>query len=292
MRHLDGLGTAARASGIAGLLALALVASDGCIIPPEGGSPRMSKSDKTPNEPPVAATDGGNFQLIWQDDFTKFDRARWKLMDHSFPTNLAKFSPANTRVEQGILYVDLKNAPDDHEKPYRGVEMRSIEALKYGKVEARARFAKGPGVVSALVLIYTPWPADDWNELDFEFLGNRKDRIQTNAMVYTGPPTTGPVDHSVSPTGHEQMVDLAFDPTADFHVYGLEWTPTSVRYLIDGKLVRTWNKEIARLKLAQNILLTIWASSAEGWAGAVDATTAPASAAFDWVRVYSWEAPK
>lgn len=272
------------------LLALAF-ASGGCIIPPEGGSPRISRSDGTPVEPPVPAADGGTFQLVWQDDFTRFDRSRWKLMNHSFPTNLAKFSTANTRIEQGILYLDLKRAPEDHDKPFRGVEMRSIEALKYGKVEARARFARGAGVISGLVSIYTPWPADDWNELDFEFLGAFKDRIQTNAMIYTGPPVAKPVDHSVPPTGHEEMIQLPFDPSADFHLYAFEWTPTSVRYLIDGKVTRTWNKEIARLRLPQNILLTIWASSAEGWAGAVDGTTAPTSAAFDWIRVSSWSPP-
>lgn len=261
----------------------------GCLIPPEGGSPRISRSDKTPAEPPVPAADGGTFQLVWQDDFTRFDRSRWKLMTHTFPTNLATFSTANTRIEEGVLYLDLKSAPKDHDKPFRGVEMRSIEALKYGKVETRARFAKGGGVVSALVLIYTPWPADDWNELDFEFLGAFQDRIQTNAMVYTGPPVAKPVDHSVPPTGHEEMIHLPFDPSSDFHVYALEWTPTGVRYLVDGKLMRAWNKEIARLRLPQNILLTIWASSAEGWAGAVDASTAPTSAAFDWIRVSSWE---
>lgn len=274
-----------------GLLGALTGLSLACIIPPEGGSPRISRGESTPREPPVPAAGGGTFQLTWQDDFNKFDRSRWKLMTHSFPTNLATFSSANTRIEGGILYIDLKRASNDREKPYRGVEMRSIEALKYGKVEARASFAKGPGVVSSLVLIYTPWPADDWNELDFEYLGAFKDRIQTNAMVYTGPPVKGPVDHSVTPTSHEDMIHVPFDPSADFHDYAIEWTPAGVRYLVDGQLVRAWNKEAARLKRPQNILLTIWASSAEGWAGAVNESTAPTSAAFDWIRVYTWQPP-
>ena len=45
---------------------------------------------------------------------------------------------------------------------------------------------------------------------------------------------------------------------------------------------------IDRLKLPQNILLTIWASSAAGWAGPIDTTTAPTSADYDWIRVYDW----
>ena len=279
---------------LASLLPIATLAFPigGCIIPPPGGSPRVSKKagDKTPSEPPVAAATGGTFQLVWQDDFDTFDRSRWKLMTHSFPTNLAKFSTANTRIDKGVAYIDLTTAPGDKAKPFRGVEMRSIEALTYGKVEARARFAKGSGVVSSLVLIYTPWPADDWNELDFEFLGAFKDKIQTNTMVYTGPPVSKPVAHAVSPTATPQMISLPFDPSADFHIYAIEWTPVDARFLVDGKLVRTWTENIGRMKLPQNILLTIWASEAESWAGPIDATTAPSSAAFDWVRVYSWRA--
>ena len=71
--------------------------------------------------------------------------------------------------------------------------MRSRDTLTYGKVEARVKLAKGSAVVSSLVLIYTPWPADDWNELDVECLGRYADRVQYNTMVYTGPPTTPPV---------------------------------------------------------------------------------------------------
>jgi hypothetical protein len=36
-----------------------------------------------------------------------------------------------------------------------------------------------------------------------------------------------------------------------------------------------------------NILLTIWASSAADWAGAIDPSTA-AAAEYDWLKVYRW----
>lgn len=272
-------------------LALLSLTIGGCVIPPPGGSPPVTRKLRggVAAVPPIPADGGGVFELAWQDDFDRLDDSRWRLMNHSFGSNLAIFSPSNVRFDRGILNLDLRPAPKDHDKPFRGVEMRSVEALTYGKVEARARFAHGSAVVSSLVTIYTPWPADDWNELDFEFLGRLQGQIQTNAMVYTGPKVSGPVQSSVSPTGSEQMVDLGFDPAADFHVYSIEWTPTSVRYLVDGKVTRTWTKEIERMRLPQNVLVTIWASSSEGWAGEVDATTGHASAAFDWLRVYTWK---
>lgn len=142
----------------------------------------------------------GTFALAWEDNFDAFDSARWQLMTHTWDSNLAVFSTQNTKFENGIASLMLTPEATDTLKPFRGVEMRSRETLTYGKVEARARLAKGSGVVSALVLIYTPWPADDWNELDVEHLGRYTDRVQFNAHVYTGPPVAKPATTSVAPT--------------------------------------------------------------------------------------------
>ena len=263
------------------ILALLTVGFVGC-----GGS-SAQPADAGSDSGTVVTT--GTFQLAWEDNFEAFDSTRWQLMTHSWDTNLAMFSTTNTRFENGIASLLLTTAdPADPAKPYRGVEMRSRDTLTYGKVEARAKLAKGSGVVSSLVLIYTPWPADDWNELDVEYLGRYGDRVQFNAMVYTGPPTTPPVTQSVAPTQYPRSVMLPFDPSADFHVYTMEWTPADARFYVDGELLHTWSTQIARLKLPQNILLTIWASSSAAWAGPIDTTTVPTSADYDWIRVYSW----
>ncbi|MBC8133565.1 MAG: glycoside hydrolase family 16 protein [Deltaproteobacteria bacterium] len=210
-------------------------------------------------------------------------------MTHTWEGNLAQFSTTNTTFESGIGSLLLTRMPTDTAKPFRGVEMRSRETLTYGKIETRARLAKGSGVVSSVVLIYTPWPADDWNELDIEYLGRYTDKVQFNAMVYTGPPVAKPAVTSVSPTQYPAVVPVGIDPSADFHIYGIEWTPNDARFTIDGELKHTWSTQIGRLKLPQNILLTIWASSAAGWAGPIEPTTAPTSAQYDWIRVYKWK---
>ncbi len=238
--------------------------------------------------PGASADPEGEFQLAWQDDFDAFDSARWQLMTHSWDTNLAQFSTQNTSIEAGILSLQLTPEPSDAAKPFRGVEMRSVEALTYGKVEARVRLAGGSGVVSSLVLIYTPWPADDWNELDIEYLGRYADRVQFNSMVYTGPPTVPPVQQSVTPTQYPQLSTLGFDASADFHVYAIEWTPSEARFTVDGQTQHVWSSEIARMKLPQNILLTIWASASADWAGAIAPDSVPTSADYDWIRVYRW----
>lgn len=266
------------------LLVLATAASLSCAsatnVPPAPTPAPMPASPPTASGP-------GRFVPAWHDDFDG-DLDQWQLMTHSWDGNLAKFSAANARVADSLLTIELTRS-GEAAKPFRGVELRSLRTLTYGKVEARMRFARGSGVVSGMVLIYTPWPADDWNELDIEHLGKTPSAVQLNAQVYLGPPVAKPAREAVKPTQDLEVAQLGFDAESEFHVYGIEWTPTEARFTVDGKLLRTWNAQIARMKLPQNLLFTIWASDAPGWAGAILPDSAPTAAQVDWVRVYDWK---
>jgi endo-1,3-1,4-beta-glycanase ExoK len=84
------------------------------------------------------------------------------------------------------------------------------------------------------------------------------------------------------------IANLGTNAETDFHQYDIEWTPSSVKYFIDGTLLRTWTDHIGLMNQPQTILLTIWASSAASWAGPITPTSAPTSADVDWIKVYSW----
>jgi beta-glucanase (GH16 family) len=261
---------------------------------PSGGLAGMAGSTSA-GSTGVAPT--GEFTLLFRDDFDAFDQTRWQFMTHSWATNLALFSAEPASFADGKLSLGLLPAPagttDDQgaEKQFLGVEMRSRDTLTYGRVRARAKFARGSAVVSSLVTIYTPWPADNWNELDIESLGASPSSLQFNAQVYTGPPTTPPVAQSVSPTQDPYQEELGFDASADFHVYEIEWTPEGAKFLIDEELRYTWTRNIALMNLPQNVLLTIWASSSAAWAGPVTDETSAAVATYDFIELYRYAAP-
>ena len=212
-------------------------------------------------------------------------------MTHSWAGNLALFSSETVSVNNGMLTIELNPAPagtvvDGETKPYLGAEVRSIDTVRYGRISSRAKLAKGSAVVSALVGIYTPWPADNWNEFDIESLGQNTREIQFNAMVYTGalPAPSTPV----SPTQYPSLQQLGFDSAADFHVYTIEWTPNSAEFMIDGVVYHRWTDRMDLIGLPQNVLLSIWASSSPGWAGPVTSDTVNAEAVYDWVEVWDY----
>lgn len=277
---------------IAGLLML----FPGCAAAPAqpiGPSPADAGHDTTAADTPDATTTDGapaadDFVLAWQDDFDELDLDAWQLQTFTFGGNEAQFTPDNAAVANGILTISLTPNPASASEPYWGVEMRSARTLTYGKVSARMRFASGSGVVSGLVLFYTPYPNCNWNEIDIEHLGASSNSSQLNCQVFTGTPVPS-CTTSVSPSQSPQVVDLGVNAETDFHQYDIEWTPDGVRTLIDGRLLRTWTTHAELLTLPQNILLTIWASSAASWAGPLTPTSAPTSADVDWIKVYSWQ---
>jgi beta-glucanase (GH16 family) len=227
------------------------------------------------------------FVLSWQDDFNTLNTATWQLQNFTYDGNQATFVPQNASVANGIFTMALTNAASGAAKPYLGVEARSAKTITYGKISARMRFAKGSGVVSGLVLFYTPFPNCDWNEIDIEHLGKSSTSSQLNAMVYTGTYNAS-CTTSVTPTQDPLVVSLGFDAEADFHQYDIEWTPAGVKYFADGVLLRNWTANISLLKRPMNILLTIWMSNAAAWAGAISTTSVPTSADIDWIKVYDW----
>jgi beta-glucanase (GH16 family) len=229
----------------------------------------------------------GGFVLAWQDDFDTLDASAWQLQTFTFGGNLAQFTPQNAAVANGILTISLTPNPNSTTEPYWGVEMRSAKTLTYGKVSARMRFASGSGVVSGLVLFYTPYPNCNWNEIDIEHLGSSSNTSQLNCQVYLGTPVAS-CTTSVSPTQDPKLVDLGVNAEADFHQYDIEWTPSGVKTFIDGTLLRTWTTHADLLQLPETILFTIWASSAASWAGPLTSTSAPTSAEVDWIKVYDW----
>lgn len=263
------------------------------LVAPANGS---TQGPGTQSSSAEANPDDGPFRLLFRDEFDALESSRWQLVTHSWGGNLAVFSSDSPVIEDGKLLLRLLAAPDGtrvdgEDKPFLGAEVRSKDTLTYGRVRARIRFPRASAVVSSLVTIYTPWPADNWNELDIESLGQDPTEVQFNTMVYTGPVMEQPVSESVSPTQDPLLEDLGFDSSLDYHEYTIEWTPERATFWVDGNQRHTWSEHIDLMTLPQNVLLTIWASDSEGWVGPVTAETVGATVVYDWVELWEYTGP-
>jgi beta-glucanase (GH16 family) len=95
----------------------------------------------------------------------------------------------------------------------------------YGRYEVVMRAARGSGLDTAFFLhTYNGLDSDPHDEIDFEFVGKQPGQVQLNYF------------RAGRPYG-SFGVDLGYDASAEIHLYAFEWTPESIRWYVDGRLL-------------------------------------------------------
>lgn len=157
------------------------------------------------------------------------------------------------------------------------------QRFSYGYCEFRARHGQpGPGVWSALWHSNAqPTAGFSVSEIDTqEWVGQAGKEMQLQSNYHEWSPTH---------VQYHQAIDLGFDPSADYHVWACEWSPTFVKWYVDNALVRTLN--ITTGSKPMNIFIQHQLNydvAYESWAGlyAEGQTPWPNYLYVDWVRLW------
>ncbi len=131
-------------------------------------------------------------------------------------------------------------------------------------VVARAEAPFARGLVGGIFLYGLKEGSDTLHdEIDFELLSNRPDRIQTN--LYGNEPLG---------VGHPESHPFPAGSATDAHVYQILWLPESVTWYVDHVPIRT-ETDVARLPTGPMFLhINLWAPGDE-WAEAYDGALQP-----------------
>ncbi len=233
------------------------------------------------------------YELVFDDEFDgdTLDTTKWGYnysWGHSH-NHAAWCVPENVIVKDGILTLkgENKKHPDSegkqgtfNNKKYDivytsgAVNTHHKYNFTYGYFEARLKMPKGKGMWPAWWMLKDGWPP----EIDMlEILCSKPEKLHVN--YHYGPAWN-------QEKSHEQVPDLGFDSTEDFHTYGFEWTPDYMKYYVDGKQVGhafTDKKAIAQ-STGMYMILNL---AIDGWDGTPDDTTVwPAEYQCDYVRVW------
>lgn len=190
------------------------------------------------------------------DDFKRLDSKRWYVSDgwvngdHQGCT----WSRENVVVSDGKLLLLVGKATDKL-RAYRCAEVRTNAALGYGLYEARMRTAVGSGLNSA-IFTYSGKPlTPTHDEIDFEFLGKAPSGVQLNYFTN-------------AKGGHERIIAVPGGAATQFADYAFEWLPGSMKWFINGRIVRS---EVGSNLPATpgQFFLSLWAGSTtvDSWLG-------------------------
>lgn len=158
-------------------------------------------------------------------------------------------------------------------QPYASGEYRTNRFYGYGCVESRLQVPNNSGIVTSLFIYTGPSDGNQHDEIDIEFLGKDTTRMQAN--YYTA-----------GVGSHEVLIDLGFDASKDFHRYGFRWSPTSIQWYVDGRVVHTEDGSRGMLPAVPGrIMVNLWSGvGVENWLGPFVYSDSPINAYYDWIR--------
>jgi MYXO-CTERM domain-containing protein len=236
----------------------------------------------------AAAWDKPGWTLTFQDEFdgAAVDATKWvkryKWGEAQINSELQAYVDDAFQLQNGILTItgDKRSASYAGQTfQYASGVLCSVHEQKYGTFEARLKVPAGQGMWPAFWLLGQVG-APGVNEIDIhEILGHQPSTVYMT--VHWG------TDYAA---GHKSDGSSWVGPdfSADFHVFGLEWTPDAIIWTIDGvERKRHTGEGVPQVPMYVILNLAIGGM----WPGAPDATTPfPGLYQIDYVRAYAQDA--
>lgn len=244
--------------------------------------------------------------VVWSDEFDggSIDRDTWTwdAGGHGFGNGQLEYNSAreeNSYIESGSLVIEARR------EDYMGNQFTSARmltqgrfAFKYGSLEARIKLPDtADGLWPAFWLLGNNFPAIDWpmsGETDIVEIGSAAgiaaglQQEKINCAIHFA-------DASEVYGMDSAWTDAAVDLSLDYHLYKISWTPTEMRFYLDGVQYGVWDITPAYLRefhqpsfIIMNVAVGSWPT---GYVGidnpAAITATFPAKMYVDWMRLES-----
>ena len=258
----------------------------GCGIPPVGDTGTKPGGTDGPGEapkvevgaPPSLDWIGGD--IAFDEPLDTFDATRWRASDGwvSSEDFNASWRADHVRIEEGTLHLtlDTESCPEGCKgRPYASGEFASQRFHGYGRYEVRMKPARATGTMTAFALTTGPFEDTRWDEVGMAFLGKNTQQLR---LTYI----------SDGKRHDAATIELPFDASETFHIYGLEWTRAALHWYVDGKRVHSETGYNGALPLTPGrIVMNFWPGlgpSTESWLGAFEYPGTPLATSVQNIR--------
>ena len=277
------------------------VATAAVVLPTQAADTEQPAAPVATSLPTLAVPEG--YRLAWSDEFetpglpdpahwsydTERNRAGWYNTELQYYGNARK---ENSVVRDGKLVITARREAHRSARDWGGQRYSSARLISrgkhewtYGFVSVRARLPCGLGTWPAIWTLARrgPWPSG--GELDImEHVGRQPGRVLSTVHTTSGSGAHG-VGGSVSVP----------DACTAFHDYQMLWTPTEVRFGVDGRqhfVYPNAGKGKAQWPFDEPQYMILNLAIGGDLGGAVDDAIFPVTMEVDHVRVWQGQAPR
>lgn len=263
------------------------------------------------------------FSLLLDERFNEFNDTVWRKGDGAVGgESVCRFQEQGVKIVNGVMELEVRKEqvqPSwsvDHQQD-KGVydfscgEFRTIESkkIRYGRIEARMKAPardKASGYISSLFTYTNDFDRNgsaadktEWEEIDVELEGSRPDKFQAN-LIYGE--NTWEWSRTRDYGAWEDKIIVG--PVDEWRVYAIEWLPDTIKWYIDGKLVKTLHQHEIDCKpecvfpqknptpIPDNptdIIINFWIpndSIQDVFGGNKSGNVYPMKTQYDWIRYY------
>ncbi|MBO2011825.1 carbohydrate-binding protein [Hymenobacter negativus] len=223
------------------------------------------------------------YQQVWADEFTNGISSSWVFENGGggWGNNEKQYyQPANATVVNGELQITARKQSVGG-LPYTSSRLKTqgLRQFTYGKVEARIKLPLGQGLWPAFWMLGSNINTVGWpscGEIDI------MEQVNADSRTY------GTVHWDNN--GHAQYGGNTAISANTYHVYSIEWTPTYIRWFVDGNKfheINITNGTGGTEEFQKPFFLLLNMAVAGDWPGqTVDESKLPATMSVDYVRVY------
>ena len=216
-------------------------------------------------------------------DGSSLDLSRWRPgIENWAGRQPSLFVPENISEANGALRLKMahQSVPAKYlaagYKDYTTAAVQSTDSVLYGYFEVRAKIMPSAGSSAFWLAAQTP---RDWNEIDvFEIAGKKPgdpNKVFMNAHVFRANGKTLNRDTA-------GVMAVAQNMSEDFHVYGLDWSPSAIDIYLDGKYVR----HICNTSWHMPLRILLDAETQTRWWGIPPFSDLPSTYEIDYLRVW------
>lgn len=234
------------------------------------------------------------FELVWHDDFDRFDESKWSKISRG-PAQWRKYMSSSDTlydIDDGKLI--LRACENDELEPSDtagfltgGVYTKDKFTVDFGKVEVRAKLEAGKSVWPAIWMLPQEGAWPDGGEIDIMERLNHDDFVyQTVHSRYTHTPG--------NKNNPKSFVKAQIRPDT-YNVYSVEILPDSIMFYVNGEKtltyprLETWEDPHIQYPFGSPYYILMDMQIGGNWVGPADASDLPVEMTIDWIRTYKFK---